>query len=96
MSRSIAGLPLELLINVVSDLGLEDFINLKTASKGLFRLLNNESLSRQLSKVEGSLFLLLPPIANSIPIPQPILSITNPYAIQPQSSKLPATNATQP
>lgn len=59
MSRGVAGLPLELLINVVSHLNLEDFINLKLASGELFQLLNNESLSREMVKVDLSLSLPL-------------------------------------
>lgn len=53
MSRGIAGLPLELLINVVSHLNLEDFVNLKMASSKIYPLLDNESLSRELVKVSS-------------------------------------------
>lgn len=76
MSRSVAGLPLELLINVVSHLNLEDFIHLKLASGELFQLLNNESLSREMVKVALFLSLFLCPTRPDI-----MLFIRNPNLI---------------
>lgn len=58
MSRGIAALPLELLINVISNINLEDFVNLKTARMELFRLMDHESLSRGIVKVFLSFFFL--------------------------------------
>lgn len=51
MPLGVASLPLELLINVVSFLNLEDFVNLKSSEKPLWRNLQNESISRDIVKV---------------------------------------------
>lgn len=58
MPIRVATLPLELLINVVSFLNLEDFVNLKNSSEELGRILHNESISREAVKV--SRFIVLP------------------------------------
>lgn len=46
----LATLPLELLINVVSFLNFEDFVNLKSTEIALRRILQNESISREIVK----------------------------------------------
>lgn len=51
MPLGVATLPLELLINVVSFLNFEDFVNLKFTEKALWRILQNESISREIVKV---------------------------------------------
>lgn len=51
MPLGIATLPLELLINVVSFLNFQDFVNLKNTGKGLWRILQDESISRGIVKV---------------------------------------------
>lgn len=51
MPPGVATLPLELLINVVSFLNLEDFVNLKSTEKTLWRTLQNESISREIVQV---------------------------------------------
>lgn len=51
MPFGVATLPLELLINVVSFLNFEDFVNLKSSEKALWRILQDESISREIVKV---------------------------------------------
>lgn len=51
MPLGVATLPLELLINVVSFLNFEDFVNLKFTEKALWRILQNESIGREIVKV---------------------------------------------
>lgn len=48
---SITELPLEILINVVSYLNLEDFVNLKWTGKELFETLHGERISREAARV---------------------------------------------
>lgn len=52
MPHGLASLAWELLISIVSYLNLQDFINLKTARLNLFRLLDSESISREIVKVQ--------------------------------------------
>lgn len=51
MPLGVATLPLELLINLVSFLNFEDFVNLKSSEKALWRILQDESISREIVKV---------------------------------------------
>lgn len=51
MPLGVSTLPLELLINVVSFLNLEDFVNLKSTEKTLWETLQNESISREIVQV---------------------------------------------
>ena len=51
MLCSITVLPFEILVNVVSYLNLEDFVNLKCSKKELFEILNSERISRAAVKV---------------------------------------------
>lgn len=51
MPLGVTALPLELLINVVSFLNFEDFVNLKSTEKSLWRILQNERISREIVQV---------------------------------------------
>lgn len=53
MFASNASLPWELLINVVSYLKIEDFVNFKATRRHILQALRNEGLCREIVKVHA-------------------------------------------